>query len=145
VYFSSKGRSQFINQLEEFIAEQNSENNELRIQERDDEPINHPKPETFHETEEFELTDEQDGNQDDFIADEPLTSSSPDGGREEKNLNETERQMRELETVMNNGMHFLAGLFKISTGKDPGIENQTIEVDKQTGEVVMRFKLGRIS
>jgi hypothetical protein len=38
-------------------------------------------------------------------------------------------------------MQFLAGLFKMSTGKDLGLENQTIEVNKETGEVVMKFKL----
>lgn len=47
----------------------------------------------------------------------------------------------EMEQVMNNGMQFLAGLFKMSTGKDMGIENQKIEIDKETGEVVMRFKM----
>ncbi len=46
-----------------------------------------------------------------------------------------------MEKVMNQGIEFLAGLFKIATGKDIGIENQKIEVDKQTGEVVMRFKI----
>lgn len=47
----------------------------------------------------------------------------------------------EIEQVINSGMQFLAGLFKMSTGKDLGQENHTIEVNKQTGEVVMRFKL----
>jgi hypothetical protein len=53
-----------------------------------------------------------------------------------------ERQKaKELEEVMNNGMQFLAGLFKMSTGKDMGIEEQKIEVDTKTGEVTMKFKL----
>jgi len=47
----------------------------------------------------------------------------------------------ELESVMNNGMQFLSSLFKMSTGKDLGVENQKIEVNKETGEVVMKFKL----
>ena len=47
----------------------------------------------------------------------------------------------EIEQVMNSGMQFLAGLFKMSTGNDLGIENQSIKVDKETGEVVMKFKL----
>ena len=42
---------------------------------------------------------------------------------------------------MNNGMLFLAGLFKMSTGKDMGLESQSIQIDKETGEVVMKFKL----
>ena len=48
---------------------------------------------------------------------------------------------RIVEQVMNSGMQFLAGLFKMSTGKDLGLENQTVEVNQETGEIVMRFKL----
>jgi len=32
-------------------------------------------------------------------------------------------------------------LFKMSTGKDLGIENQKVEINKETGEVTMKFKL----
>ncbi|MDZ7606953.1 MAG: hypothetical protein U5K79_15490 [Cyclobacteriaceae bacterium] len=46
-----------------------------------------------------------------------------------------------MEQVMNNGMQFLAGLFKMSTGKDMVIDSQNIVVNKETGEVTMKFKL----
>lgn len=59
-------------------------------------------------------------------------------------LEEQAQQHEALEKVMNHGMEFLAGLFKMSTGKDLGVDNQKIEVDKQTGEVVMRFKLPKM-
>jgi SNF2 family DNA or RNA helicase len=52
-------------------------------------------------------------------------------------------QARELEQVLQNGMQFLAGLFKMSTGSEINLGNQKIEVDPQTGEVVMRFKLNQ--
>jgi hypothetical protein len=42
---------------------------------------------------------------------------------------------------MNNGMQFLAGLFKMSTGKDMATEGQQIKVNKETGEVTMTFRL----
>lgn len=42
---------------------------------------------------------------------------------------------------MNNGMQFQSGLFKMATGKDIGMENQKIEVNKETGKVTMKFKL----
>ncbi len=42
---------------------------------------------------------------------------------------------------MENGLQFLAGLVKLSTGKDVGLEGQQINVDKETGEVTMKFKL----
>jgi len=46
-----------------------------------------------------------------------------------------------LEQVMNQGMGFLAGLFKMATGKDLIAGEQTITIDKQTGEVIMKFRL----
>ena len=54
---------------------------------------------------------------------------------------EIESKTAELEQVMNNGMQFLAGLFKMSTGKELGLEGQQIKVSKETGEVTMTFKL----
>ncbi len=42
---------------------------------------------------------------------------------------------------MNNGLQFLSGLFKMSTGKEMGMTDQKIEVNKETGEVTMKFKL----
>ena len=54
---------------------------------------------------------------------------------------EVEAKVVEMEQVMNNGMLFLTGLFKMSTGKDMGVESQSIQIDKETGEVVMKFKL----
>jgi superfamily II DNA/RNA helicase len=46
-----------------------------------------------------------------------------------------------MEQVMNQGMAFLSGLYKMSTGKDADFANSKVEVDKETGEVVMRFKM----
>ncbi|MCR9286759.1 MAG: hypothetical protein NXI23_05130 [Bacteroidetes bacterium] len=46
-----------------------------------------------------------------------------------------------METVMNQGMQFLAGFYKMSTGKEMTSGQQKVEIDKETGEVVMRFKL----
>ncbi len=50
-------------------------------------------------------------------------------------------QAEEFEKVMNNGMQFLSGLFKMATEKDIGMENQKIEVNRETGKVMMKFKL----
>jgi SNF2 family DNA or RNA helicase len=54
---------------------------------------------------------------------------------------EKTEQIQQMETVMNQGMEFLSGLFKMATGNSLGLEQQKIEVDKETGEVVFRFKL----
>jgi len=130
VDFSSKGRSQFIQQLEEFISE--SENviveNDLEnvlvsaeIQENLSEVLNEstdidPTEELYEE----DQIPENNTLQQTTIADE---------------------KTQEIEQVMNNGMQFLAGLFKMSTGKDLGLSGQSIEINKETGEVVMKFKL----
>jgi hypothetical protein len=34
-----------------------------------------------------------------------------------------------------------SGLFKMATGKEMGMEGRKIEVNKETGEVTMKFKL----
>ena len=62
---------------------------------------------------------------------------------EEKSSQEaTERlkKLEEMETVMQKGMQFLSGIFKMSTGNELNESDSKIEIDKETGEVVMRFK-----
>ena len=46
-----------------------------------------------------------------------------------------------MEQIMASGLLFLAGLFKMSTGKELGLENRQIKINKETGEVTMTFKL----
>ena len=46
-----------------------------------------------------------------------------------------------MEQVLNNGMQFLAGLMQMATGKNIAMEDQKIEVNKETGEVTLKFKL----
>lgn len=47
----------------------------------------------------------------------------------------------ELEAVMNKGMEFLSGLYKLSTGRELNPEGNRIAIDRETGEVVMRFRV----
>lgn len=51
------------------------------------------------------------------------------------------QKLQEVEAVMGQGMDFLSGLFKMATGKDLMAAGQKIEIDKKSGEVVMRFKI----
>jgi len=134
VDFSSKGRSQFIEQLELFITEL--------------ETAPSAETETYYEqyvvTETGEiLSDEITLNvEEETIADtlvsEPVEMAEPVSNETQS---ASDAKAIEIEQVMNSGMQFLAGLFKMSTGKDLGIDQQTIEVNRQTGEVVMKFKL----
>jgi superfamily II DNA/RNA helicase len=91
VDFSTKGRSQFIQQLEALINQQ-------------EQPAETPAP-------------------------TPLAAAG------------SEKQAEQLEQVLSNGMSFLSGLFKMATGTDFNFKDQKIEIDKQTGEVRLSFKM----
>lgn len=147
VDFSSKGRSQFISQIEAFVTtlEAQVEPEEIRqfaeIGQADagEEPVavpleQTPVPVEHPETNNLQEIDLTDDALDELPVETKTTSAQ---ASEPKPATKAE----ELEQVMNNGMQFLSGLFKMSTGKDMGIENQKIEINKETGEVVMRFKL----
>ncbi len=147
VDFSSKGRSQFISQIEAFVStlEAQAENEETvqlieNIQqnaEAETVPATEEQLQTVVETNENPDAQEIDLAED-SVDEIPVESHSPTSSANDA---KPTTKAEELEQVMNNGMQFLSGLFKMSTGKDLGIENQKIEINKETGEVVMRFKL----
>jgi hypothetical protein len=132
VDFSSKGRSQFIQQLEEFIAESEKgalENDLGKLVASTASPENLSKE--LPEPDEIDFSEEAgEGNTE---AIQESITASPEAVAESK--------AQEIEKVMNNGMQFLAGLFKMSTGKDLGLSGQSVEFNKETGEIVMKFKL----
>lgn len=126
VDFSRKGRSQFIDQLEEFIEATEMEEPVIEIEQELLKVDDLKKPE-----EEQQLLI-------DFSEDEKTEDVDQESVSEpEKPVDKTQ----ELEQVMNSGMQFLSGLFKMSTGKEMGMEDQKISIDKETGEVTMKFKL----
>lgn len=51
------------------------------------------------------------------------------------------KRLEELEIIMNKGLEFLSGMFKMSTGQELFTSDNKMEVNKETGEVVIRFKL----
>ena len=125
--FSTKGRSQFIQQLEAFIAQTEKQNLMNSLQ-----PMDKP----FEAFETIKVPEEIDfsGEVPEPIEEQSVTEPANIG------VNQTDKDVQ-LEAVMNSGMQFLAGLFKMTTGKDMGLENQKVEVDKTTGEIIMRFKI----
>jgi len=133
VDFSSKGRSQFIDQLEAFIN-QTKDGVEADEVSHDEyvESIEHE--EEF--TEDFELTDIRDG--DTGIKQAAINEVSEE---EKTTQGMSETKTAELEQVMTSGLQFLSGLYKMSTGKESGLESQQIKINKETGEVTMTFKL----
>ena len=49
--------------------------------------------------------------------------------------------VEQLENVLNQGLGFISGIFKMATGKDLATGDESISVNKETGEVTMKFKL----
>jgi superfamily II DNA/RNA helicase len=134
VDFSSKGRSQFIEQLEAFVNK--TKEADYTSQEPHDAPYE-------------EATEQEDDLAEDFVQADALSDKTNNlqtdinqvSGEQKTIPAEKETKAVELEQVMTSGMQFLAGLFKMSTGKDLGLENQKININKETGEVTMTFKL----
>jgi len=49
-----------------------------------------------------------------------------------------------MEAVLNSGMAFIGGLLEVATGKKmspAGDDERMVKVDKNTGEVTLKFKL----
>jgi len=76
----------------------------------------------------------------DLSPDDSLEESITDVIKTEQAAVHAQERIDTMEKVMNQGMEFLAGMFKMATGKDMGTGAGKVEVDRQTGEVVMRFK-----
>ncbi|MDR1891767.1 MAG: DEAD/DEAH box helicase [Oscillospiraceae bacterium] len=132
VDFSSKGRSQFIDQLEAFVNRA---------------PENPEAEETSSDAQEgFPEPDE--GGAEDFVpadmasagTDKPYDRED-DAKERQPEVVESKTKTAELEQVMKSGMQFLAGLYKMSTGQEMGLENRQVTVNKETGEITMTFKL----
>ena len=51
-------------------------------------------------------------------------------------------EIEAMRSVMETGMQFLAGKYKMTTGREMQTGANRVEVEPQTGELVMRFKLG---
>lgn len=132
VDFSSKGRSQFIAQLEDFIASQETLPDAV-FQAADDLEVEPTTNLLTDEAVEDNISFEENKVEQD--------SEHVDSKENTANMHPESPQPEEIEQVMNSGLQFLAGLFKMSTGKDIGMEGQSIEVNRETGEVTMKFKM----
>ena len=144
VDFSQKGHAQFLKELEQFINE---------FEEPTFEELEEMKTEQT-EAEAESISDDSTRQAEEQIAEEtpttpaegiasPPKESTPQS--QPSNLTKTPQEraqrLEQMEQVMNQGMDFLAGLFKLSTGQEMNTANQKVEIDKETGEVVMRFKM----
>jgi superfamily II DNA/RNA helicase len=137
VDFSAKGRSTFIEQLKQLALFDIPDKAEaLPIEEKTAfsekvEQMNlfgEEEPETVDETVEINPSTE-------------LTANvQQDAGSEAIAAREAPLP-QQVEETLNNGLQFLSGVFKMATGKELLSEEQSVSVNKETGEVVMKFKL----
>ena len=122
VDFSASGKAQFLQQLEDAM-------DGFTVSPLPDMEISDAEPDEMPQQSVLKL-----------ITDEEITEI-PSIRDNEGASNANEDKVKEMEQVMNQGLDFFSGLFKMSTGKDMGLEGRKLEIDKQTGEVVMRFKM----
>ncbi|MCL2366912.1 MAG: DEAD/DEAH box helicase [Oscillospiraceae bacterium] len=130
VDFSSKGRSQFIEQLDALVS------------------LEKVKPEGEAETDVADIFresyEEIIEHEEEFVEQLELADFKGAGAtdaQDDVKKASQESKTDEFEQVMTSGMQFLAGLYKMSTGKDMGLDSQQIKINKETGEVTMTFKL----
>lgn len=141
VDFSKKGRATFIEQVEKLIKPF-----EAVAEEETREALAQDSAETLESVEVQEAIEEELQE----VVSEAVQAAKNGGGNgkqadaaaasaDEKSPGSVETE--ELETTLNQGLQFLGGLLKMTTGKDLVTEDQAVTVDKETGEVVMKFRL----
>ncbi len=132
VDFSSKGRSQFLQQMEDIIDALNKPEGDYELV-QPDENLDMPGTRASEADQLPDIAEEQEK--------EPQPQAQTAGGSTSNGTTHSNPKLAEMEQVMQQGMGFLAGLYKMSTGQDMGADSQSINIDPDTGEVVMRFKL----
>jgi len=145
--FSSKNRSQFLKDLENAIqgfteTPNNQDDDFTRTQDvqedeaiQEDDALDDIEDTLLHELSE----DADDTNQNEDI--EPEKQNQTEVKPVEPQPESQPTQPEQLENVMNQGMNFLSGLMQMATGKSMELSDKAIELNQETGEVVMRFKL----
>ena len=131
VDLSKRGKEQFLEDIRNLLEQ--LEQPETEITEE-----NEPEEEDL----ELEIVQHEASNEHPGQSDRQPAAETEEAVDEKENRSTTEQQHYEqVEKVMQDGMNFLSGMFKMSTGKEMGAENAKIEVNRQTGEVTMKFKM----
>ena len=120
VDFAAKGRSTFVDQIQKLIQ---------------------PMATVLEADEEIQVVADEPETALSGMEEEQAAVSTPEPERIEKQKGSAAPVPEEIETTLNHGMQFLSGVFRMATGKELPAENQTISVNKETGEVVLKFKL----
>src|SRR3989304_10570877 len=125
VDFAAKGRSTLIKQVQTMINP--AETSLVEYEEPDE------------ETKEEIITDNEDSGE---LIEEPNQHEEKAEKRDvEISRKQPVPEPQEVETTLNQGMQFLNGIFKMATGKELITEGKGITVNRETGEVTMKFKM----
>ncbi len=133
VDMSRESKNRFVNQIramfdgEQIEIDTRTHDDDVRP-ELDEQTPHYLNPDVFREDErEVDITAEE-------FSDEPAAAEPPAGAS---------AGTEELENILNQGMGFLNSLSMMATGKPltNGTGENAVEINRETGEVVMRFKL----
>ncbi|TKG94291.1 DEAD/DEAH box helicase [Puteibacter caeruleilacunae] len=143
VDFTEKGRGQFLQQMKELSDSFDEPEVELMEPEEQEKTVSDHVLENEDFTQEIEEQIDFTANEENKTSNENIqeTQKKPALNEGSSNGNDAEKTAAQMEQVMNNGMQFLSGLMQMATGKDVGLEDQKIEINKETGEVTMKFKI----
>ncbi|MCF6347863.1 MAG: DEAD/DEAH box helicase [Flavobacteriaceae bacterium] len=133
VDFTEKGKSQFIQQLEDVILDNDIESPEVIYEDNDLAEIAEEQNELI-ETLQSQITET-----------EKATTNTVEKTvvKTQTTSTDTTTNYQEMEEVMNKGMEFLTGVFKMSTGKELSTDGKPkVAINKETGEVSITFKIG---
>jgi SNF2 family DNA or RNA helicase len=139
VNYSYEKKTEFINRIRALVNEEQIIPSG-RNYDREELPDSTPyflNPKAFTEEKELDFVREEHPEDQDIVQAEGETEKTTD-----ESLNTAK-----MEEVLENGMKFLSGLNEMATGKSliADDESKMVHVDKQTGEVTLKFRLAGFS
>lgn len=148
VEFSREKKNAMLNRLREMMGEETEELGASPPTPAPEIPEDTPhylNPEALGRDKEFHYDKEE---TDDAETKDGRATESPyhseDHPDEKTGFSMAGQSPEKIENVLNSGMSFIGGLLEMATGKKVELaenEDKMIQVDKKTGEVVMKFKL----
>ncbi len=151
VDFSRESKAKFVDQLRKMFDGEpvDVRPEEVPGPELDEDTPHFLNPQALAEREtEIDLESEEFGDDEGPVAERDKSSndgSSGDAEPENRGTSSGSVAPEQLETVLNQGLAFLDSLSRMTTGQalgDPDdTENRKIEIDRDTGEVTLKFKL----
>ncbi len=145
VEFSQEKKQEFLNNIKEMLGDEPAlETREIVDKEELPESTPHFLNPKVLEEQEVEVAAEEAGLEEAYEAKgEGTRGDGSEVGEGGEKAGATPASPEKMEEVLDNGMKFLSGLMAMATGKPLVSEEQgkSISVDKETGEVTMKFKL----